>query len=184
MSLQAYLDNIKAKTGKTPDDFRELATAKGLLAPGFKAGPLVAWLKEDFSLGHGHAMAIYTVLSDLKSPESKGEGGIEKHFSGSKSAWKPAFDELLNKLKDLGEIQTEPTNTYISLLKGKKKFGIVQIGAKQMDIGIKLKGTEPTTRFEASGNWNAMVTHRVKIAKAEEVDTEILDWLKEAYEKA
>jgi len=30
MSFQAYLDNIKAKTGKTPDDFRALAAKKGL----------------------------------------------------------------------------------------------------------------------------------------------------------
>jgi hypothetical protein len=59
MSFQAYIDNIKAKTGKTPEDFRQLAEAKGLLKPDIKAGAIVAWLKEDFGLGRGHAMAIY-----------------------------------------------------------------------------------------------------------------------------
>jgi hypothetical protein len=63
MSFQAYLKNIKAKTGKTPEDFKKLAEKKGLLKPPVKAGPIVAWLKEDFDLGHGHAMAIYAVLS-------------------------------------------------------------------------------------------------------------------------
>jgi len=62
MSFQAYLDNIKAKTGKTPADFKRLAEKKGLLEPGTKAGEIVAWLKGDFGLGHGHAMAIYAVL--------------------------------------------------------------------------------------------------------------------------
>ena len=62
MTFQAYIDNIQAKTGKTPDDFKSLAEAKGLLAPGTKAGAIVAWLKEDFALGHGHAMAIYATL--------------------------------------------------------------------------------------------------------------------------
>lgn len=62
MSFQAYIDNIKAKTGKTPADFRELAKEKGLLTPETKAGEIVAWLKEDFDLGHGHAMAIYATL--------------------------------------------------------------------------------------------------------------------------
>ncbi len=28
MSFQAYIDNIKAKTGKTPDDFKKLAEKK------------------------------------------------------------------------------------------------------------------------------------------------------------
>ena len=68
MSLQAYLTNIKTKTGKTPEDFRQLAEKKGLLKPGTKAGEIVAWLKEDFDLGHGHAMAIYAVLSGKKDP--------------------------------------------------------------------------------------------------------------------
>lgn len=64
MSFQAYLDNIKTKTGKGPDDFKKPASQKGFLqngelTPGVKAGEIVAWLKENFASGHGHAMAIY-----------------------------------------------------------------------------------------------------------------------------
>lgn len=67
MTFQAYLDNIKAQTGKSPADFRRLATEKGflkggVLVNGTKAGDIVAWLKSDFALGHGHAMAIYAML--------------------------------------------------------------------------------------------------------------------------
>ncbi|GAB3950459.1 hypothetical protein GCM10028805_28550 [Spirosoma harenae] len=64
MSFQAYIDNIRAKTGKGPDDFIKLAGEKGLLKPGTKAGAIVAWLKEDFDLGHGHSMAIYKLFKD------------------------------------------------------------------------------------------------------------------------
>ncbi len=67
MSFQAYIDNIKAKTGKTPEEFKKLALKKGLLEPGVKAGAIVAWLKEDFSLGHGHAMAIYATFKGKTS---------------------------------------------------------------------------------------------------------------------
>jgi hypothetical protein len=66
MSFQAYLDNIKAKTGKTPDDFKQLANKKGLLQEGVKAGEIVKWLKEEFDLGHGHAMAIYATFKGKK----------------------------------------------------------------------------------------------------------------------
>jgi hypothetical protein len=67
MSFQAYLDNIKAKTGVDANGFRALADAKGFtqnggLTEGTKAGAIVAWLKADFGLGHGHAMAIYGLL--------------------------------------------------------------------------------------------------------------------------
>jgi hypothetical protein len=67
MSFQGYLNTIKAKTGKGPDDFRQLAEQKGFtqngeFKPGVKAGDVVKWLKDDFELGHGHAMAIYALV--------------------------------------------------------------------------------------------------------------------------
>lgn len=67
MSFQAYIDNIQAKTGKTPNDFKVLAENKGFLQNGeiiktVKATEITNWLKEEFDLGHGHAMAIYASL--------------------------------------------------------------------------------------------------------------------------
>lgn len=69
MTFQAYLDNIEAKTGKTPADFKQLAKKKGLLKPGTTAMEIVNWLKKDFDLGHGHAMAIYAVLKPFTRPK-------------------------------------------------------------------------------------------------------------------
>ncbi len=67
MSFQAYIDNIKSKTGKSPEDFKKLAEEKGFLLDGvipknIKATEITNWLKEEFELGHGHAMAIFATL--------------------------------------------------------------------------------------------------------------------------
>lgn len=67
MSFQAYIDNIKTKTGKSPEDFKKLAEEKGFLVEGLipkniKATEITNWLKEEFELGHGHAMAIFATL--------------------------------------------------------------------------------------------------------------------------
>jgi len=67
MSFQAYIDNIKAKTGKSPEDFKKLAEQKGFLKNGalvstVKATEITNWLKSEFALGHGHAMAIYALF--------------------------------------------------------------------------------------------------------------------------
>ncbi len=64
MSFQAYLDNIEEKTGKTPNEFIALAKAKGLDNPDTKAGAIVDWLKQDYDLGRGHAMAIVHVIKN------------------------------------------------------------------------------------------------------------------------
>lgn len=64
MSFQAYLDNVQSKTGVTPDQFLALAKEKGFMEPDVKAGTVIAWLKEDYDLGHGHAMAIFKLIKD------------------------------------------------------------------------------------------------------------------------
>ncbi len=64
MSFQAYLDNIETKTGKTPHELVALARQKGYDAPDTKAGTVVAWLKDDFGLGRGHAMANVHVIKN------------------------------------------------------------------------------------------------------------------------
>ena len=62
MSFQAYLDNIEYKTGMTPDEFIALAGERGFDDPSTKAGAIVDWLKQDFGLGRGHAMALVHVI--------------------------------------------------------------------------------------------------------------------------
>jgi len=71
MSFQAYLDNIKTKTGKSLDDFKILAEQKGFLLngklkEGTKASDIVAWLKNDYDLGHGHSMAVFAAFKGKK----------------------------------------------------------------------------------------------------------------------
>ena len=76
MSFQAYLKNIKAKTGMGPADFMKLAEEKnfthnGILTPESKAAAIIKWLKDDFDLGHGHAMAIYALLKGVRNEDSE-----------------------------------------------------------------------------------------------------------------
>jgi Domain of unknown function (DUF4287) len=60
VTYKAYIDNIQAKTGKSPEDYRKMAAEKGLV----KYGELLNWLKKDCGLGHGHANAIILYIQD------------------------------------------------------------------------------------------------------------------------
>lgn len=64
MSFQAYLDNIEEKTGKTPQEFIDEAKKKGFDDPKTKAGEIVDWLKNEYALGRGHAMALVYVIKN------------------------------------------------------------------------------------------------------------------------
>ena len=64
MSFQAYIDNIKTKTGKTPVELKKAAEKAGVFSADMKAAALVAWLGKAYGLGHGHSMAIWAVFKD------------------------------------------------------------------------------------------------------------------------
>ena len=182
MTFQAYLDTIRAKTGKTPEDFRALAAKKGLT----KYPEVLAWLKADFGLGHGHANAIAQLLVNAEKLTASPDDKLAAHFKGEKAHWREVFADLTAKLSAFGpDFKTAPTSSYLSLLRGEKKFGVLQISTpERLDLGLKLKGVPPSGRLEAAGTWNNLVTHRVRISDPAQIDAELFTWLQQAYAAA
>lgn len=183
MSFQAYLDSVHKQTGKTVADFRAQSSEKGLA----KHGEIVKWLGDEYGLGHGHANAVTAALLRAGHVSTPKDDRAQAVFSGKKAVWKPPYDALLAAVQGFGDdVDIALTDTYVSLVRGPKrgKFAIVQPGAAHLDIGIKRTGVGATERFGAAGTWNAMVTHRVRITDATQIDVEVMDWLRAAYEGA
>lgn len=87
MSFQAYLDAVEDKTGLTPRQLLEIARQKGFDAPGAKAGDVVDWLKEDYDVGRGHAMAMWHVIKNGPAISSKHVGTDGTHRDESDTLW-------------------------------------------------------------------------------------------------
>ena len=87
MSFQAYLDAVEDKTGLTPRQLLEIAQQRGFDAPATKAGDVVAWLKEDYDVGRGHAMAMWHVIKNGPAISSKHVGTDGTHRDESESLW-------------------------------------------------------------------------------------------------
>lgn len=180
MSFQAYLDTVKTKTGKTPDDFAELAAQKGLT----KHGEIVTWLKQDFDLGHGHANAVAATLLKSESRKASPEEKVTKLFGGNKAGWRMTYDRLVEQITGFGpDVNVSANETYVNVLVGRKKFAILQpSSADRFDVGLKLKEVASTDRLEPAGSWSSMVSHRVRLEEPDQADTELLGWLRQAYE--
>ncbi|HLY24826.1 MAG TPA: DUF5655 domain-containing protein, partial [Aggregatilineales bacterium] len=110
---------------------------------------------------------------------------IARQFAGAKALWREPFESLMEKVRQFGpDVRLATTDSYISVLRADKKFAIVQVTTKRLDIGIKRKEVSAEGRFEESGKWNAMVTHRVKITAPDQIDEALTTWLQQAYENA
>lgn len=79
MSFQAYLDNIEAKTGKTPNEFIAEAKEKQLT----ESKDIIAWLKKDYGLGLGHARALDYVIRKGPHFEVRQTTGPHRDASGT-----------------------------------------------------------------------------------------------------
>lgn len=172
--------NLEEKTGKTLDQWIAVAKKSGSQ----KHGEIVKHLKEN-GLTHGYANLV--AHSTLQSASVHADAGdlVAEQYAGAKAALRPAYDKLLKAVEKFGDdVEVSPKKGYVSLRR-KKQFALVQPStATRLDVGISLKGTPPSGRLEASGSFNAMVSHRVRVASADEVDKELVGWLKEAYDAA
>lgn len=175
----AMVANFPEKTGKPLDAWLMLVNKQALA----KHGEIVAWLKTEHDMGHGFANLV--AHRHLNPPDAApaGDDLIAAQYSGKKEALRPIYDRLAREVAKFGaDVVFDPKKTYVSLRRN-KQFGLIQPStATRLDVGIQLKGLAPKGRLEASGSFNAMVSHRVRVESAKDVDRELVGWLRQAYE--
>ena len=181
--LQTQLKNIEERTGKTLKQLQKVIKDSGLE----KHGQLVAMLKKDLGMGHGDANTLVHVT---KNPDVlKADTGddvsakVDEYYSGKKADLRPIHDAFMKKLEKLGDFEIAPKKTYLSLRR-KKQFAMIGPATNsRVDIGLNMKGAEVTGRLE-SEKPGGMCTHKVRLTDAKEVDKELMDWVKKAFDAA
>jgi predicted transport protein len=177
----AMFANLEEKTGRT------LAAWLELLKPMQEAkhGEMVKFLKTEHGLTHGYAN---TLVHYFREPgafsHGRGDEAVEAQYSGGKSVLKPIYEKLTAAVQAFGsDVELSPKKAYVSFRRS-KQFGLVKPATNsRIDVGIHLKtdSSSDRLRVEKAGS---MTSHCVSLTTAEEVDGELIAWLREAYEKA
>ena len=172
--------NMKEKTGKSLDSWLKIVSKSKI----DKHMQIIKFLKTEHGMTHGFAnMVAHHALN----PVSQGadESLVDRQYEGAKADLRPIYEALLAVVKKFGDdVEVAPKKAYVSLRR-KKQFAILQPSTKdRLDVGINLKGHDTSDRLEAAGSFNAMVSHRVRLTKKSDVNTELKKWLKEAYQSS
>ena len=175
--------NMPDKTGKSLDQWVAIVGTSGLE----KHGEIVKWLKSEHGMTHGFAnLVAHEVRSGAatRPPEAAGDL-VAVQYAGAKSALRPVYDAIVEAVSGFGgDVELAPKKAYVSLRRA-KQFALVQPSTKtRVDVGINLKDVPADGRLEASGSFNAMVSHRVRLSSPDDVDAELLAWLCMAYDRA
>jgi hypothetical protein len=189
LMTQKWIGELKQKTGRTLDEW--LAHIK-------KAGPKDenerrAWLKEEHGLGTNTAWWL-AERTEGKGEEAgdpdlyleSAERDVEKMFSGGKAKLRPLYDALLKLgLKTGKEAKACPCQTIVPLYRNHVFAQIKPTTQTRIDMGFALGDMKPKGRLIDTGGFarKDRITHRIPITSMEDIDDEVKQWLKVAYDR-
>ncbi len=180
-TLESMIQNLSKNTGKTLDQWLKIAGSSNI----DQHKRLVDHLKFTYDIGHGYANLIAQKALQPEGEPPEADELVDFQYAGKKADLRPIYDKLIAALLKFGDdVEVSPKKAYVSMRRG-KQFAILQPStATRLDVGINLKSKPAAGRLEASGSFNSMVSHRVRLENIREVDAELITWLREAYEEA
>ena len=166
-------ETLEQATGRSLDAWLEVVRAMGY----DRHGQILGALKRDHGLTHGYANMLALIATGY------GQAGeddlISGQFAGPKAALRPIYDRVVEVVTGFGEdVEIAPRKTMVTFRRSKQFACFTPSSAKRAELGIALRGDQPTERLRAS---NGMTSHAVWVASPEEIDDEVVAWLREAY---
>jgi predicted transport protein len=180
-AVQTQIANIEKSTGKKLEDWIAIVNKSGFT----KHGELVNFLKDKHGFTHGNANTVVHFAKQSHAGAAENDTDwITEQYKGKENL-KPWYDKIMADINKFGnDIEISPKKAYVSLRR-KKQFAIIQPSTKdRLDVGLNIKGVAPAGNVIASGSWNAMCTHRVKVEDEKTINKDLIGWIKQSYDQA
>lgn len=172
--------NLERTTGKSFEEWVAIAKEP----PHLKHSETVQLLKNTYGLGLFFADLIVHKANGTDAGSFSEEELINNQYKGKENL-KPIYDALIEALFEFAEtMEIAPKKGYVSL-RGKKQFACLKPATKtRFELELILKNQEPSGKLIAITGAGAMCTHRIALTSPQDIDEEVLNWLKLAYQKA
>lgn len=180
-AAQTMIDNLEKNTGKSLGQWIVIVQKENFK----KHGEILKFLKTEHAFTHGFAnlVAHKALKSDAGSASDTDELVI-KQYKG-KEHFLPIYEKLSAEIKAFGtDVEFAPKNSYVSLRRKKQFAMLIPATKTRYEIGINLKGHPADGILEIDTKTNGMCSHKIQLTEVSEVNDEVLNWLKTAYEKA
>ncbi len=177
-AVAAQLRNIESSTGRTIVQWIDLIRESG----SDRHGKIVNWLKAEHGISHGNAnrLAIEALATD--QPEPTAQSLIDAQYTGSKQHLRALCDRIIEVAAQLGgDVEISPKKTSVSLRR-RKQFALIEVpSAARVRLGLNLASLEPAGRLKRA---TGMCSHAVDLASVDDIDDELVGWLRAAYESS
>jgi hypothetical protein len=179
--IESQLRNIEATYGRSRQEWYSIIRASGKA----KHPDVVAMLKNDYGLKHGAAHRLSLMARAERESPPSGADHLAGLYADKRSELRPIHDRLLRALADFGDdFEAVPKRGYVSLRR-RRQFAMIQPSTTtRVDLGLILRDEQVAGRLESADKLNRLFTHRVRLSSIDEIDDQVLGWLRAAYERA
>ena len=182
-AVQTQIVNIQKKTGMSLKELSVFVKKSGLS----KHGEIRDMLKEKLGLGHGDANALVHAIFEsdgTRAAQGKSDDAVlDEIYSGAKAGFRPIHETLMKHIDRFGEYEIVPKKGYVSLRRQKQFAMICPKTNTRFEVGINAKDFKKNSRL-AEQPKGSMCSYIVSLSDPQEVDSELIAWIKSAYESA
>jgi hypothetical protein len=144
---------------------------------------LRVWLSENGVTGYPAMLLVMERFGYPDYLQTSAEDLIENQYA-DRPATRPIYDAFLALLPEIGDIEVQARKTYVAFLTPKRTFSaLVPSTRTRSDLGLRLPAPQKATaRLEVARNFpQSSVTHKVALTSADDLDDEVVGWIKAAY---
>jgi hypothetical protein len=184
-----WVAELKQKTGRSLDEWLALLKKEGPPTEKERRD----WLKEKYGLGTNSAWWLaersFGKGEEVGNPDEylkAAEKYVDEMFGGKKAALRPIYDKLLQLGLKMGkDVKACPGQTIVPLYR-KHVFGQIKPTTQtRIDLGLALGNMKTPKRVIDTGGFakKDRITHRIEITSLKDIDDDVKQWLKVAYER-
>jgi hypothetical protein len=166
---------------RTGEDLAEWS--RRVLESGIDGEPeLRAWLNERGVTGYGQMLVVMERFGYPDFLSASADELIDGQYADRESL-RPIMERVLGAVAGLAGAQVQARKTYITLATERRKFAVLKATTKsRVDLGLRIAGIDLGGRLVSAKPFNdPVLTVRVQLAGADEVDDEVVELLGRAH---
>ena len=169
---------LEERTGEDVDTWDQRIKAEGFT----HEQELRAWLSAQGVTGYAQSLLVMERFGYPDFLLASADELIQGQYA-DRPQLRPIFEAIIDAAAGLGEVIVQTRKTYVSLMSPRRTFARVQPTTKnRVDLGLRLEGQKPGGRLHPSKIHESMPV-QISLTTPDEVDTEVLGWLQQAYDQ-
>jgi hypothetical protein len=179
--MDAMVRSLEERTGRDIDEWVGLVKASGI--DPLDQTAVRRWLKHE----HGVPQNSQWMIADAAARDAGWQRPtvaeyIEGQYQGAKAGLRPIYDRLAEAILEFGDdIEIEGRATYTPFVRGRQFAAIAAATRSRVDLGLRFRDPPETDRLVAQGPGQS--THRIGLSRVEDVDDEVIELARVAYEQ-